>query len=55
MDTMIDLIIDWLGEPPNETILNLYYVLAIVMIIYFTKLLSSMIRSMLGINSNKVR
>ena len=35
---MIDLIIDFLGEPPNDLILNLYYVLAIVIIIYFVKL-----------------
>lgn len=54
MDTMIDLIIDWLGEPPNDMILNLYYVLAICIIIYFIKLVTSMIRSMLGIHS-KVR
>jgi len=49
---MIDIIIDWLGEPPNDMILNLYYVLAIVMVIYFTKLVFSIIRSMLGIHSN---
>lgn len=55
MDTMIDLIIQWLGEPPNDMILNLYYVLAICIVLYFTKLVSSMIRSMLGIHSNNVR
>lgn len=48
---MIDLIVDFLGEPPNDLILNLYYVLAIVMIIYFTKLVFSIFRSMLGIHS----
>lgn len=52
---MIDLIIDYLGEPPNDMILNLYYVLAIVMVIYFTKMLFFVIRSMLGIHSNNIR
>lgn len=52
---MIDIIIGWLGEPPNEMILNLYYVLAICLIIYLTKLVSSLLRAMLGIHSTKVR
>lgn len=52
---MIDLIIQFLGEPPNDMILNLYYVLAICLVIYFTKLVSSMLRALLGIHSRSVR
>ena len=52
---MIDLIVDLLGEAPNDLILNLYYVLAIVIIIYFIKLVFSIVRSVLGIHSSKYR
>lgn len=52
---MIDIIIEFLGEPPNEMILNLYYVLAICLIIFFTKLIASVFRSMLGIHTRNVR
>lgn len=52
---MIDVIIDWLGEPPNDMILNLYYVLAIVIVIYFTKLIFSVLRAMLGIRGDRIR
>ena len=52
---MIDLITDFLGPAPNDLILNLYYVLAIVIIIYFIKLTFSIIRSVLGLNGSKYR
>ena len=52
---MIDLIIDFLGEAPNDLILNLYYVLAIVIIIYFVKLTFSIVRSVLGLNGAKYK
>lgn len=52
---MIDLIIDFLGEPPNDLVLNLYYVLAIVIIIYFIKLMFSVVRAVLGLHDSRMR
>lgn len=52
---MIDLIIDFLGDPPNDMILNLYYVLAIVIIIYFIKLMFSIVRGVLGLHNRDYR
>lgn len=52
---MIDLIIDFLGPAPNDLILNLYYVLAIVIIIYFIKLTFSVVRSVLGLHDTRFK
>ena len=52
---MIDLIVDFLGPAPNDLILNLYYVLAIVIIIYFVKLTFSVVRAVLGLNNTKFK
>lgn len=46
---MIDIIIQYLGEAPNDEILFLYYVLAIVLIIYFLKVIIMVFRSIFGI------
>lgn len=51
---MIDLIIDLLGDPPNDMILTLYYVLAVVLVIYFVKLMFSIMRSVLGLHNSKL-
>lgn len=52
---MIDIIVDFLGPAPNDLILNLYYVLAIIIIIYFIKLTFSVVRSILGLHDSKFR
>lgn len=46
---MIDIIVNYLGEAPNDEILFLYYVLAIIFIIYFLKVFIMVIRSLFGV------
>lgn len=53
--TLIDYIEQLLGAAPNDYVLTLYYVLAIVLVIYFIKLIFSIIRSVLGINGKSYK
>lgn len=53
--TLIDFIIEIFGEAPNDLILTLYYVLGIVMVIYFIKLMFSILRAVLGINGRSFK
>lgn len=46
---LLDLISDFLGPAPNEFIEGLYYVLAIVLIIFFMKVVLITVRSVFGI------
>ena len=41
---MIDELKTLIGEPPNDTILMLYYVLAIIIIVYLLKILYSLFK-----------
>ena len=41
---MIEELKTLIGEPPNETILMLYYVLAIIIIVYLLKILYSLFK-----------
>ena len=52
MQNLIDVIEGFLGTAPNDDILSLYYVLAIILIIYFTKLLIMVIKASLGIHNH---
>lgn len=54
MQNLLDVIEGFLGPAPNDFILNLYYVLAIILIIYITKLFIMLLRSMLGLHSNRL-
>lgn len=53
--TLINLIENIFGVAPNDNILMLYYVLGIVMVIYFIKLVFGIIRSALGINGRSFK
>lgn len=46
---LIDMISDLLGQAPNDFILGLYYVLAIVLIIFFMKVILITLRSVFNI------
>lgn len=41
---MIEELKTLIGEPPNDTILMLYYVLAIIIIVYLLKILYSLFK-----------
>lgn len=50
---ILDFVEDLLGTAPNDFILGLYYVLGIVLIIFFMKVILITMRSVLGINGRK--
>lgn len=50
---ILDLIEDLLGNAPNDFILGLYYVLGIVLIIFFMKVILTVVRSVFKINNNR--
>lgn len=43
--TVYDIIVELLGEPPNDLIMNLYYVLAVVLVIFTLKVALNVMRS----------
>lgn len=47
---ILDLINDLLGSAPNEFVEGLYYVLGIILIIFFMKVILITIRSVFNIN-----
>ena len=51
MNNLYDLIVSVLGNPPNNIIQDLYYVLAVWLIIYIFKLLLMLIRSIFNIKN----
>lgn len=48
--TLIDLIEDLLGPAPNDLILNLYYVLAICLVIFVLKVVLNVMRSIFNVS-----
>lgn len=48
--TLYDYVVDLLGEPPNDLIMNLYYVLAIVLVIFFCKVVLNVMRSIFHVS-----
>lgn len=48
--TLYQIIVDFLGEPPNELIMNLYYVLAVVLVIFTLKVALSVMRSIFHVS-----
>lgn len=49
MNNLYDVVVSLLGEPPNNIIQNLYYVLCIFLVIYFIKLITLFLRIVFGI------
>lgn len=50
---IFDLIEDLLGQAPNDFILGLYYILGIVLIIFFMKVILLTMRSVFRISGRK--
>lgn len=50
---IFDMIEDLLGAAPNDFILGLYYVLGIVLIIFFMKIILILLRSIFNISGRK--
>lgn len=48
--TLYDVVEDLLGTPPNDLIMNLYYVLCIVLVIFFMKVVLNVMRSIFRIS-----
>lgn len=48
--TIYDYIVELLGEPPNDLIMNLYYVLAVVLIIFILKVILNVMRSVFHVS-----
>ncbi len=44
-NTLYDLVVQLLGTPPNDIIMNLYYVLCIVLVIFVLKVILGVMRS----------
>lgn len=50
---IFDLINELLGEAPNDFVLGLYYVLGIILIIFFMKVILITLRSVFNISGRK--
>lgn len=50
MMTLYDMVVDLLGTPPNDLIMNLYYVLCIVIVIFFMKVVLNVMRSIFHVS-----
>lgn len=48
--TLYDLIVELLGTPPNDLIMNLYYVLAVVLVIFTLKVALGVMRSIFHVS-----
>lgn len=48
--TIYDYIVELLGEPPNDLIMNLYYVLAVVLVIFILKVILNVMRSVFHVS-----
>lgn len=48
--TIYDYIVELLGEPPNDLIMNLYYVLAVVLVIFIFKVILNVMRSVFHVS-----
>lgn len=48
--TLYDYIVELLGEPPNDLIMNLYYVLAVVLVIFILKVILNVMRSVFHVS-----
>ena len=48
--TLYDLVVQLLGTPPNDLIMNLYYVLCICLVIFFLKVVLNVLRSIFNVS-----
>ena len=48
--TLYDYVVQLLGTPPNDIIMNLYYVLCIVLVIFMLKVILNVMRSVFHIS-----
>lgn len=48
--TLYDLVVQLLGEPPNDLIMNLYYVLCIILVVFILKVTLNVMRSLFKVS-----